>query len=722
MASEASNHASPGPQKRIRLSLACNACRKRKVRCDAETPKCRNCWLRGDVCETTDPRKPEVAAVRRWATKDGLLPNQISQSHQDQEGKLASQQSSTAEHSGSFSTPPGPAALNPHLSHAHPTQRLISWATRAYKDAKEPEAEAAREAPEAEVNSPDMVVMTDSSSHRVKYMGGSSMQCLCVFVDLYLARKGLPPVSTKFKDGMPHVEEFQLPLTLELPNLPPPEILNRYVRTFISKIWPLFPIIDPSALESHIKYLSDLQASSPEGLISVIPRTKIPVLSAVYSIICIASDEQQDAITEVGTKYITAAYYLYSHLISVPYLESIQAMVLFCLALRGRGKEGQAWHILGHAIRAAHSVGLHKHVTVRSDNPTGVSLGYRANPQLHSRIWWSMYALEKLMELETGRPSAITDHDCDQLMPGKENFMGSETTGPDYFAMFVSLARIMSQISEHIYRRVSSSASQLLYETGRLDQALQEWASSIPEGLKPGHEIFSDDDQNIYHQHIASFLSLQFYQAQITLLRASLIFPMHSFVEEVKKCGTKLPNHLRLLQSYSLCIGASRAIVKHVLEMADNNIHSTIITTTQTFLAAIVLALSILKNPQKRMVRSDMQLLVTATEYAEDSWKRAGQSVEFIQGCELLRGRVQHVYSTTPKEHRPSMSVAQEYNPSTNMEIEETPGGFMEQLMPTMPPDGLFDPLNGVPLEELWTMLGSDFTFGDSEVDNQLFP
>jgi hypothetical protein len=66
-----------GSSKRIRLSLACNQCRKRKVRCDTETPKCRNCWLRGEVCETTDPRCPDNGlSVRRWATKDGLLPGQ----------------------------------------------------------------------------------------------------------------------------------------------------------------------------------------------------------------------------------------------------------------------------------------------------------------------------------------------------------------------------------------------------------------------------------------------------------------------------------------------------------------------------------------------------------------------------------------------------------------------------------------------------------------------
>lgn len=56
--------------KPIRLAVACNQCRKRKVRCDAQQPSCRNCSVRGDVCETSDPRKPgNFPAVRRRATR-----------------------------------------------------------------------------------------------------------------------------------------------------------------------------------------------------------------------------------------------------------------------------------------------------------------------------------------------------------------------------------------------------------------------------------------------------------------------------------------------------------------------------------------------------------------------------------------------------------------------------------------------------------------------------
>lgn len=143
------------------------------------------------------------------------------------------------------------------------------------------------------------------------------------------------------------------------------------------------------------------------------------------------------------------------------------------------------------------------------DIPIGSSPGYKMDRELHSRLWWSCYALEKLMELETGRPPAISDNDCDQLLPRIDS-----QHSHDYFSMWVSLARILGQISEHLYRRKMPSSFMLMSETARLDQALLDWSKAMPEGMKPGHDVFLDDEgqQPSYRQHIASFLSLQYYQ------------------------------------------------------------------------------------------------------------------------------------------------------------------------------------------------------------------
>lgn len=100
--------------KPIRLALACNQCRKRKVRCDAQHPKCRNCSVRGDACETSDPRKPgNFPAVRRRATR--CCPKARGRIE-----KTPSQSQSPARRSISVSTL-GPAALNSINSVLNPT-------------------------------------------------------------------------------------------------------------------------------------------------------------------------------------------------------------------------------------------------------------------------------------------------------------------------------------------------------------------------------------------------------------------------------------------------------------------------------------------------------------------------------------------------------------------------------------------------------------------------
>lgn len=156
----------PAP-KRIRLSLACTACRKRKVRCDAETPKCRNCRLRGDVCQTTDPRKPEAVVSRKWPAKTSrLLAEQGFSIGGGGGGGGDGQQQAAAgprprgDGDGSETVP----EADPEAP--QPLSRIpVSFLTRAYH-ASTRERGGARALGDAE--SPDIVVNTDESSHRVK--------------------------------------------------------------------------------------------------------------------------------------------------------------------------------------------------------------------------------------------------------------------------------------------------------------------------------------------------------------------------------------------------------------------------------------------------------------------------------------------------------------------------------------------------------------------------
>lgn len=206
------------------------------------------------------------------------------------------------------------------------------------------------------------------------------------------------------------------------------------------------------------------------------------------------------------------------------------------------------------------------------------------------------------------------------------------------------------------------------------------------------------------------------------MFRASLVFPEKSYANEVKKHGSKLTNNLRLLQNQNICIGAARSIIKQVLELADHNIHSLIFTTTQPFLAAIVLALNILKNPQKRMGRSDMELVITGTEYARDHYQRIGQHEEFIQAASQLPEKLNAALETMTlhREHRPSVT-SQGVGTPPSADTRMSPSLVSMGVAPFTQADPFYDPFQDLPLDEFWSMIGGDFVMNSNNEQNSFF-
>ncbi|CAK7210579.1 hypothetical protein SEUCBS140593_000878 [Sporothrix eucalyptigena] len=708
--------------KRIRLNLACNNCRRRKVKCDTEQPKCRNCWLRDEECETTDPRYAGSAdgrgarlEVRRWATANGLMPGQHpAATHRNQAlvakhgpgpapgvavpppacGQPTVATASSPRYRRGSTTQPGharsPSTTSPSstvgasrsltaANKTNSTETPISWVSRGYHDAENAENEHREDtilvdAPDPDQNGTshathnsssdydhDIVLNTDNSPHRVKYMGGSSLQCLAGFVDIFLRRRRLPLISPAFTNGMRQAEEFALPLSITIPALPPLAVAQNYIDTFFTRVWPLFPVVYRVAVEQDLQRFHALeQALSPGGhnigtvgLQSVLSHDDIPGLVVLMSILAIGADEgaAEGNVTEAGRTYVMAGFSLYSHLVALPYLRSVQALLLLALALRLRVRDGQAWHLVGQAVRIAHSIGLHRRIHNPQQHPSATEetgAGYRADQAIQSRVWWSLYAFEKLMELETGRPSAMSDDDVvDQpLQPFMTAAFASSPTRVDVFTPWVALAKIMSQISRRLYVQKPGSAAALMHEIDRLDQALLQWSQSLPDALQPGHDtiasMVSEGSHDTGDTFLASFLALQYYHAQMAILRAAVVFPIHTFSSEVKKAfqGEGSQRGIRLLQGENLCTIAARATVHRVLELADHGLHTHLLSPTYSFQAAIVLSLHILRSPGKRMVRSDLELLMSVTQHLETLYARVGQHPGFTNGLEILRTSV----------------------------------------------------------------------------------
>ncbi len=316
---------------------------------------------------------------------------------------------------------------------------------------------------------------------------------------------------------MRHCEEFPVSLEHELPDLPSPQILYSYVDTFVTNIWPLFPAVDRADLEADIDRLLGIQDAEPIGLKGKIAARDVPSLAVIYILACIGIDEKLGAASEESMRYLRACYGLSAHLTGMPYLKSVQALLLLALTLYGQARDGQAWHVVGQAIRLAQSLGLHKRLHVQQpgkDNSVSTLGGYQADYDLHKRLWLSCFSLEKLLQLECGRPSSTYNGDFDRILPAHTTSSSSEDGPPDYFTAWVSLAGIMGRISDRLYSRNFSDSEELFVETCRLDQALLEWARCLPESLRPRGEGLAYLDEG-KHSVLASFLSQQYFSVSL---------------------------------------------------------------------------------------------------------------------------------------------------------------------------------------------------------------
>ena len=83
------------------------------------------------------------------------------------------------------------------------------------------------------------------------------------------------------------------------------------------------------------------------------------------------------------------------------------------------------------------------------------------------------------MELETGKPSAIRDEDCDQILPKMQ-------TSDIYFQGLIRLSKIQTWAIDLLYGKSHhrKSTKELLLEMGRIDRALLDWAAEFPESIR----------------------------------------------------------------------------------------------------------------------------------------------------------------------------------------------------------------------------------------------
>lgn len=517
--------------------MACNACRRRKVKCDTLYPKCRRCQARNEDCHTTSTKKPGVEIERIWLDLPEPAPSPITPGSTIRERETALDM-----------TPRQPEQSVQRSSSSNDVDEWLDTLEVSYN--------------------------TDQTTQKTKMLGFSSVQCLVKSVDVYLRSDGRGTVLDLFKYGMPHAEELHLDASCSFIPLPTPLCGEKVFDSFVRHVHAVYPLYD-------LRHLREAQCRFQQAPnLSQTPQQDLPLLMSVYLLTSIGLDDIACTVTVDGTRYLKAAAHLLGPAIFTPYLSTVQCLLLLCIVCRGRNKGGVAWQMLGIAIRIGHSLGLHQFHTPSSLRPGSGSFT--------SNIWRITTALEKMMQLECGRPSLL-DPDSERA----QDSPCDTDRGPSHIA-WVALADIQGQINELIYRRNSEnqSTSQFLHRVGNLDAKLVSFDASLPRNLR-----FVDGQSS--SPGLAAHVAIQYHATCLALHRAALIAPTFFFKAAVEKHYNQGMHKDRVKRGESICSASAQAIARITIELIEQTAYTQCLTADAPMMACAALAVLVLKGSSK---------------------------------------------------------------------------------------------------------------------------
>ena len=248
-------------------------------------------------------------------------------------------------------------------------------------------------------------------------------------------------------------------------------------------------------------------------------------------------------------------------------LLSVQALLGMGLFLQGTPNPQPSFFLVAAAIRASHSIGLHKRGSGFNLNPVEI--------EQRKRVFWIGYMLDKDVCLRSGRPPVQDDDDMNVELPSADpddnigNIPLANGKGKvNLFRLMCEFATIESKVYKQLYSTKASKQSdgELLNTIGELDTLLEEWKDSIPLDFRPEHEIKASHTPLILHVVVLHFA---YYNCLTTIHRMSVhhgywTSRLSNFA--IQGLNAK-PLNPRVFSSAALCVSAARAsihLIKYV--------------------------------------------------------------------------------------------------------------------------------------------------------------
>ncbi|OQV09879.1 Fungal specific transcription factor domain-containing protein [Cladophialophora immunda] len=289
-------------------------------------------------------------------------------------------------------------------------------------------------------------------------------------------------------------------------DLPPREVANALIDTFFAKVHCDFPVFHRALFQEA--YDDTWEVATQD--------TDPAWLMALYMVFVLALQAPSDnplhaqfAARKEGTieRYVAKAKMLLPEVIVGCTLAHVQALMVYCLHLHLSKERNACWNIMGSAIRIAIAIGLHSNGTYGKCSPL--------LHQVRKRVWWTLYAFERIECSSLGRPSAVDDSELSVSVP-TEGLLDMGNIFPlNHLDAQSQLMMILGRICKARIGTEDLSPAAVEFADDILHQ-LDSWIDKIPFHLR-----WNPDFPRSHHRAIL-LLHIQYHYTRMLLTRPFL--------------------------------------------------------------------------------------------------------------------------------------------------------------------------------------------------------
>ncbi|KAL4758603.1 uncharacterized protein BDW70DRAFT_152295 [Aspergillus foveolatus] len=310
---------------------------------------------------------------------------------------------------------------------------------------------------------------------------------------------GLTPFRKKATvDPLPSYINF-LTIASVLERIPDKHACDGFVQTFITSVYPLYPLIDLPGFQSWYAVFWQWCHEAGDRRSTVIPNALLEdvtmncVLFAVLYAGAAASahTSHESAITKILETAVSTTLIACDHL-RRPTVNTVAAsLIIDPFVSKDLGSlEYGLW--LGSTVRLAHSIGLHRqeHATLDRD----IDLGSVPEARLERRIWAHIVWLDVQHSLLTGLPLAVTATAGSRFgsLPTPMVGAGPDTLAGDSAILFQTrseMARIQYRFINTVHNASASTGlvSEEIYQGNYYKQRGRFLASEVGDVGSPAH-------------------------------------------------------------------------------------------------------------------------------------------------------------------------------------------------------------------------------------------